>query len=382
MRRLCTPIITFLTVISFLIPLTAYAQSESLCFSETGFCISGRIREYWQQNGGLPVFGYPVTDQHEEQIEGKPYQVQWFQRNRLELHPENGRPYDVLLGRLGADRLAQQGRDPFTFSNSESQAGCRYFAETQQNVCGDILKAWRASGIELDGKGGKTEAENLALFGLPLSDLMTETMADGQQRQVQWFERARFELHPENAAPYNVQLGLLGNEIREAAAAPQPTAAPAAPTAAPSPIQPQEVLDSYRKKMPAGLWQVNVNGVQVSATGFKYTDSINRYKATKDEKYVVFAVEVANTGWQSRYRDSFFANPASFDLIDLDGGTHTVETALYSLDNRFDGGNFYNGTKASGVLVFKIPKNSAPAIVVFDGPDDSIRLDLRVAPIQ
>ena len=29
----------------------------------------------------------------------------------------------------------------------------------------------------------------------------TETLSDGQQYTVQWFERARFELHPENAAP-------------------------------------------------------------------------------------------------------------------------------------------------------------------------------------
>ena len=49
----------------------------------------------------------------------RPFQVQWFERNRLELHPENARPYDVLLGRLGADRLAQQGRDWFTFPKSE-----------------------------------------------------------------------------------------------------------------------------------------------------------------------------------------------------------------------------------------------------------------------
>jgi hypothetical protein len=30
---------------------------------------------------------------------------------------------------------------------------------------------------------------------------------------VQWFERARFELHPENQPPYNVLFGLLGNEV-------------------------------------------------------------------------------------------------------------------------------------------------------------------------
>jgi hypothetical protein len=151
-------------------------------------------------------------------IEGRPIQAQNFERNRLELHPENARPNDVLLGRLGADRLVQQGRDWFSFPKGTTQAGCRTFAETGHTVCGDILNAWRSQGLELDGRLGKTEAESLALFGLPLSGLMTETLGDGKQYQVQWFERARFELHPENQLPYNVLLGLLGNEVRDAAA--------------------------------------------------------------------------------------------------------------------------------------------------------------------
>lgn len=189
-----------------------HAQPQEVCFPETGHCINGRIREYWEQNGGLPVFGFPIAAQQEQLIEGKPFQVQWFERNRLELHPENARPYDVLLGRLGVDRLQQQGRDWFAFPKSESQAGCRFFAETGHNVCGDILAAWRANGLEFDGKSGKSEAENLALFGLPLSDAQVEFI-EGKEYTVQWFERARFEVHPENQPPYNVLLGLLGREV-------------------------------------------------------------------------------------------------------------------------------------------------------------------------
>jgi hypothetical protein len=229
MDRRLTWLIPLLLCLSF-VPVTA-AQTVERCFPETGFCISGRIREFWEQNGGLPVFGFPKGPQQEEIIEGKPYQVQWFERNRLELHPENARPYDVLLGRLGADRLAQQGRDPFTFPTSPPQPGCRYFPETQHNVCGDILAAWRANGLEFDGRAGKSEAENLALFGLPLSDLMTEEI-EGRPYQIQWFERARFELHPENQPPYHVLLGLLGNEIL---AATPPPAPPAPPTPRPLP---------------------------------------------------------------------------------------------------------------------------------------------------
>lgn len=213
-------------VLAFASLLPVAAQSDQRCFPETGFCVAGRIRQFWEQNGGLPVFGYPITPQREEQIEGKPFQVQWFERNRLELHPENQRPYDVLLGRLGADVLAKQSRDPFTFPKGTQQDGCRFFSETQHGVCGDILAAWRASGLEIDGRAGKTEAENLALFGLPLSEPQTETLSDGKEYTVQWFERARFELHPENQPPYNVLLGLLGNEFGPAQSAPAATPTP------------------------------------------------------------------------------------------------------------------------------------------------------------
>ena len=40
-----------------------------------------------------------------------------------------------------------------------------------------------------------SEAESLALFGQPLSELQVETSSDGQSYTVQWFERARFEDH-------------------------------------------------------------------------------------------------------------------------------------------------------------------------------------------
>lgn len=189
-------------------------SANARCFPETGYCIDGRIREFWEQNGGLPVFGLPIGPQQGMTIEGQAVQAQWFERNRLELHQQNVRPYDVLIGRLGADRLAQQGYAWQAVPAEAAQEGCRFFAETGRNVCGDILAAWRANGLELDGRRGFNENENLALFGLPLTGLITEQLSDGREYQVQYFERARFELHPENAPPFNVLLGLLGREVR------------------------------------------------------------------------------------------------------------------------------------------------------------------------
>ncbi|HET9224479.1 MAG TPA: DUF3574 domain-containing protein, partial [Roseiflexaceae bacterium] len=60
---------------------SAAAQSDARCFPETGFCISGRIREYWEQNGGLAVFGFPLTPARDERNRdtGQAYLTQWFE---------------------------------------------------------------------------------------------------------------------------------------------------------------------------------------------------------------------------------------------------------------------------------------------------------------
>ena len=200
------------------------AQPGQRCFPETGFCIDGRIRAFWEQSGGLPVFGFPIGPQHAELIEGRSLQVQWFERNRLELHPENQPPYDVLLGRLGVDRLQQQGRDPAKFAKADPQAP-HYFAQTGHAIAPQFWSYWSSHGLEFDGRGGTSFEESLALFGAPLSEPAVETNSSGGAVLTQWFERARFELHPENQPPYDVLLGLLGDELH-GRVAPAPTPAP------------------------------------------------------------------------------------------------------------------------------------------------------------
>jgi uncharacterized protein YkwD len=201
-------------------------QGDQQCFPQTGLCISGRIRQYWQENGGLDVFGYPTSDQHQELIENRPFQVQWFERNRLELHPENQKPYDVLLGRLGVDRLAQQGRALSTFPKGQAAANCEVFAQTGHTLCEPFRSYFHSHGLQFDGAKGASAAESTALFGLPLGEPALEKNGSGDSVLTQWFERARFEFHPGNPAPYQVQLGLLGNEVH-GGAAPAPGQQPA-----------------------------------------------------------------------------------------------------------------------------------------------------------
>ncbi|NJP06056.1 MAG: hypothetical protein HC837_10740, partial [Chloroflexaceae bacterium] len=236
---------------------SAQAQDAPICFNESPYCITGRIAEFWQQNGGLTVFGLPITDQQGEVIEGQSLQVQWFERNRLELHPENQPPYDVLIGRLGDDLLKRDGRDWFAFPQSEPIEGCAFFADTNHNVCGDILALWRSQGIETDGEAGISAEESLALFGLPLSDEMEETLSDGQTYTVQWFERARFELHPENQPPYNVLLGLLGREILESPGSDDPTPDP---TPSPDPVSDERIVFQSNRDGNREIYVMNLDG--------------------------------------------------------------------------------------------------------------------------
>jgi hypothetical protein len=62
------------------------------------------FREFWQNSGALAVFGRPKSEQFQEvnQADGKTYWVQYFERQRMEWHPDEPDPrYRILLGLLG-----------------------------------------------------------------------------------------------------------------------------------------------------------------------------------------------------------------------------------------------------------------------------------------
>jgi subtilisin family serine protease len=182
-------------------------------FPETGHTLRGTFQSYWRAHGGLPIFGYPTSEEFVERGEdGRDYVVQYFERHRLELHPENATPYDVLLSRLGDQILQGGGRSWFAFPKGAPQPGCQYFEATGHSLCEPFLSYWRSNGLELDGRRGKTQAESLALFGAPISEPQIETLGDGRQYVVQWFERARFEDHGDQG----VLLGLLANDLAAA----------------------------------------------------------------------------------------------------------------------------------------------------------------------
>jgi glucose/arabinose dehydrogenase len=198
-----------------------------ITFPQTGMSLSDAhgFLAYWQAYGGLAQFGYPLTPEELEvsPTDGRVYLTQWFERNRFEWHPENadGR-YRVLLGLLGTQLTARRRATDAAFQpapDAHAPDG-RFFPQTGHNLAGPFRAYWEQHG-------------GLAIYGYPLSEPFSERSAtDGKVYTVQYFERNRFEWHPENADPrYQVLLGLLGAQIGgfpTPALPPSDTAAPLA----------------------------------------------------------------------------------------------------------------------------------------------------------
>jgi hypothetical protein len=190
------------------------------CFPETEQCVHEAFRMYWEQQGGLPVFGFATSAARPETHRDTAAQhlTQWFERNRLEHHPQNAEPYTILLGRLGEDRLLQLGVSWQMLPRASGpKSGCLWFEQTRHTLCNQegsvgFKTYWETHGLRSPGLS--SYEQSLALFGLPLTEPRMEKNASGDTVLTQWFERARFEYHPANQQPYKVLLGLLGNEVR------------------------------------------------------------------------------------------------------------------------------------------------------------------------
>jgi hypothetical protein len=191
-------------------------------FPQTGHTVGGTFLQFFQSNGGVMIFGYPRTEAFQQN--GR--LVQWFQRDAFEEHSENaGTPYEVQLRLLGS--LLTAGRTfahPATSLPTPTTAGAGHtvalakviasavptpaatpppvvdFPQTGYSVGFGFLQFFQTHG-------------GVNVFGYPISQEIPEMGPDGRLHTVQYFQRARFEYHPEfNGTPYEVELGLLGDQ--------------------------------------------------------------------------------------------------------------------------------------------------------------------------
>jgi hypothetical protein len=173
---------------------------DGTLFPETGHRIAAPFLSYWNANGGLKQFGYPISEQIRETdpATNKVRLVQYFERNRFEYYPELANtPFEIQIGRLGDDMLRKEGIDWTKLpKQSDAPPECLFFPETGHRLCAPFKQYWESNG-------------GLSLYGMPLSEAYEEN-----GRLVQYFERNRFEYFPDKAGtPFEVQLGLLGREL-------------------------------------------------------------------------------------------------------------------------------------------------------------------------
>nr|ASV46907.1 hypothetical protein [uncultured bacterium] len=219
-------------------PSLSAAPACDTTMANGGEPVCGRIRHFYETNGGVKLFGNTLerADWEFDTRTMKYFWTQWFENGRVEVHPEALAPRDVALARLGEQRLLQKGIDwkkaapswvPVALRDALApeagpKTGCRWFARTKHNVCNEgavagvgMLSFWRNNGIIASSKYVGSQLR----FGNPISAAYTETVSTPQGprvRTVQWFERARLEWHGYEALDVNkVRIAPLGREVLE-----------------------------------------------------------------------------------------------------------------------------------------------------------------------
>lgn len=95
-------------------------EDGTMYFPETKHTLSGKFLQFWLKRGGLPIFGYPISEPMEEVgSDGQMRTVQYFERARFEHYPErlpdfyrrNAEAYGLRLMALHEVELTNLGSE-------------------------------------------------------------------------------------------------------------------------------------------------------------------------------------------------------------------------------------------------------------------------------
>jgi hypothetical protein len=178
------------------------AAAPFLYFPETGHNIGPPITAAFAASGGVATLGLPLT---ELIIGADGVQVQYFERARFEYNPNAPAAARVQLSRVGAILTAgREAEPPFLWRTAADDPARDFFAASGHTLGGAFRWFWQTRG-------------GLPVFGYPISEEFVELNPfDGREYLVQYFERARFEYHPEHAGTdQEVQLAHLGRQLLE-----------------------------------------------------------------------------------------------------------------------------------------------------------------------
>lgn len=163
-------------------------QATREYYAETGHNVEAPFLTFFQDYGGVQIFGYPIT----EKIVIDNVSMQYFQRARMEVNAEGGITLTSLAEEMG------YSRPPLTGAEIEPDTPYRrFFLESGHSTSYAFLAYF-------ERHGGTT------VFGLPITEPFMEN-----GRLVQYFQRQRMEWWPERAPSERVQLTLLGTAYAE-----------------------------------------------------------------------------------------------------------------------------------------------------------------------
>jgi hypothetical protein len=246
---------------------------------------------------------------------------------------------------------------PFQYFRSlaqpAEQTGCRQFTETGQTVCGRFLDYWNTHG-------------GLAQQGYPVSPEFTEVSdLDGKSYTVQYFERAVFEYHPENKAPYDVLLSQLGTfRLKEKYpnGTPANTSPPPQPTSAPADGLVGQVFE-YTPLLQKTTFKAEVSDTKESVTIPKG----NFWQEQKAKgKFVIVFFKISNTGKEpgTFYGSDFRLQDSqgrSFDIAS-DWVVQTAAAGYYNVNGI--GHDLQPGFTEDFVLVFDVPADASGYMLI------------------
>jgi hypothetical protein len=269
----------------------AQAQTpQQQYFPETRHTVSGEFLDFFNQHGGLKVFGYPIT----VAFDWQGHHVQYFQKVRMELHLENAYPYRVQLGLLG-DELGYRGQGTGPIPNDQYR---RYYPETKHILAYAFLNFYDANG-------------GLDIFGYPITEFISEG-----GRIVQYFQRAKMEWHPELSGDQRVQLGDLGL-LHFQAGGFDPRLRDPEPTNLPVTITPVTLKAAASVKQP-------ITGRTGSQTVYVFVaDQTNQPIANANVMFVVRSLEGARA-FAMPATDTRGVTAAAFDIGNLSPGQTVV----------------------------------------------------------
>ena len=192
MNKILIPLIGCLALVLILLTFRpGQAQQESATyFPETGHYVDEPFLSRFQAEGGMHLWGPPITEAFEE----NGLVVQYFERSRMECAEEAQGPCDPRLSPLGellGHRTPRASPVPEPLVRDDL---CRYYPETGHNVCFSFLTFYLENG-------------GPEILGPPISELIVEPSVI-----LQYFRHARVEWHTDAPVSAAMRLGALGSE--------------------------------------------------------------------------------------------------------------------------------------------------------------------------